>query len=187
MNKTRCNWAGTDEIYVKYHDEEWGRPVREDQKQFEFLILETFQAGLSWITILKKRENFRNAFDNFDYKKIAQYNEAKIQSLLENEGIIRNQLKIRATVNNAQAFMKIQQEFGSFTKYIWGFVNDQTVVGNWKNQKDVPATTELSDKVSKDLKKRGFKFVGSTVVYAHLQATGIVNDHILECFCKNEV
>lgn len=187
MNKTRCNWAGTDEIYVKYHDEEWGKPVREDQKQFEFLILETFQAGLSWITILKKRENFRKAFDNFDYKKIALYNEAKIQSLLENEGIIRNQLKIRATVSNAQAFMKVQQEFGSFTQYIWGFVNDKTVVGNWENQKDVPATTELSDKISKDLKKRGFKFVGSTVVYAHLQATGIVNDHILECFCKNEV
>lgn len=187
MDKTRCGWTGKDELYIKYHDEEWGVPVKEDSKQFEFLILETFQAGLSWITILRKRENFRKAFDNFDYKKIARYNEAKIQSLLQDEGIIRNQLKIRATVINAQAFMKVQEEFGSFTDYIWGFVNHQTVNEKRKSLKEIPATTELSDRLSKDLKKRGFKFVGSTVVYAHLQATGIVNDHITECFRHKEV
>jgi len=187
MEKIRCGWAGKEEIYIKYHDEEWGVPVRNDDKQFEFLILETFQAGLSWITILRKRENFRKAFDNFDYKKIARYNEAKIQSLLKDEGIIRNQLKIRATVSNAQAFIKIQEEFGSFTDYIWGFVNHQSVNGKRKSLKEVPATTELSDKLSKGLKKRGFKFVGSTVVYAHLQATGIVNDHTTDCFRYSEV
>src|SRR5690606_4288979 len=172
MEKSRSGWAGTEEIYVKYHDEEWGVPVRDDQKQFEFLILETFQAGLSWITILRKRENFRKAFDNFDYKKIASYNEEKIQSLLEDEGIIRNKLKVRATVTNGQAFMKVQEEFGSFCDYIWGFVDHKPVNEKRKTLKDIPATSELSDKISKDLKKRGFKFVGSTVVYAHLQATG---------------
>lgn len=187
MEKNRCGWVGHEEIYVRYHDEEWGVPVRDDATQFEFLILETFQAGLSWITILRKRENFRKALDNFDYKKIAQYNEDKIQSLLENEGIIRNKLKVRATVTNAQAFMKIQEEFGSFTDYIWGFVNNQPVNAKRKNLKEVPATTELSDRISKDLKKRGFKFVGSTVIYAHLQATGIVNDHVTECFRHAEV
>lgn len=185
--KNRCGWAGKEEIYINYHDEEWGVPVRDDDKQFEFLILETFQAGLSWITILRKRENFRRAFDNFDYKEIARYNEAKIQSLLEDKGIIRNQLKVRATVTNAQAFMKIQKEFGSFTDYIWGFVNHTAVNLKRKTLAEVPATTELSDKLSKDLKKRGFKFVGSTVVYAHLQATGIVNDHVTDCFRHSEV
>ena len=187
MEKSRCGWAGTEEIYVKYHDEEWGVPVRDDDKQFEFLILETFQAGLSWITILKKRENFRKAFDDFDYKKIAQYNEAKIQSLLEDEGIIRNRLKVQSAVINAQAFMEVQKEFGSFTDYIWGFVNHQPVNEKRKTLKDIPATTELSDRISKDLKKRGFKFVGSTVVYAHLQATGIINDHLTDCFRHKEV
>jgi DNA-3-methyladenine glycosylase I len=183
MEKIRCGWAGKEEIYVKYHDEEWGIPVREDDKQFEFLILETFQAGLSWITILRKRENFREALDQFDYRKIAQYGEEKVQELMQNEGIIRNQLKIRATITNAQAFMKVQEEFGSFTDYIWGFVNHIPVNGKRKSLKEVPATTELSDQISKDLKKRGFKFVGSTVVYAHLQATGIVNDHLVDCIC----
>src|SRR5690606_7921047 len=187
MEKSRSGWAGTEEIYVKYHDEEWGVPVRDDDKQFEFLILETFQAGLSWITILRKRENFRKALDNFDYKKIAQYNEDKIQSLLMDEGIIRNQLKVRATVSNAQAFMKIQEEFGSFTDYIWGFVNHKVLNEKKKNLKEVPATNEISDKLSKDLKKRGFKFVGSTVVYAHLQATGLINDHLTDCFRHSEV
>lgn len=185
--KTRCGWVGKEDIYVKYHDEEWGVPVKDDDKQFEFLILETFQAGLSWITVLRKRENFRKAFDNFDYKKIARYNEDKIQSLLQDEGIVRNQLKVRATVTNAQAFMKIQEEFGSFTDYIWGFVNNQPINEKRKNLKEVPATTEISDKLSKDLKKRGFKFVGSTVVYAHLQATGLVNDHTVDCFRHLEV
>lgn len=187
MEKNRCGWVGHEEIYVRYHDEEWGVPVKKDAKQFEFLILETFQAGLSWITILRKRENFRKALDNFDYKKIARYNEDKIQSLLLDEGIIRNQLKVRATVTNAQAFMKIQEEFGSFTDYIWGFVNHIPVNEKRKTLKEVPATTELSDKISKDLKKRGFKFVGSTVVYAHLQATGMVNDHVTDCFRHAEV
>lgn len=185
--KTRCGWVGKEEIYVKYHDEEWGVPVKDDAKQFEFLTLETFQAGLSWITILRKRENFRQAFDNFDYKKIAKYGEDKIQSLLENEGIVRNKLKVRATVTNAQAFIKIQEEFGSFTDYIWGFVNNEPINEKRKSIKEVPATTDISDKLSKDLKKRGFKFVGSTVVYAHLQATGLFNDHTIDCFRHSEV
>ena len=187
MENSRCAWVGKEDIYVKYHDEEWGVPVRDDARQFEFLILETFQAGLSWITVLRKRENFRKAFDNFDYKKIALYNEEKIQSLLENEGIIRNQLKVRATVTNAQAFMEIQKEFGSFTDYIWGFVNGKSVNEKRKSIKEVPATNEISDRLSKDLKKRGFKFVGSTVVYAHLQATGLINDHTTDCFRHIEV
>lgn len=187
MEKSRCSWSGKEEIYIKYHDEEWGVPVRDDARQFEFLILETFQAGLSWITVLRKRENFREAFDDFDYKKIALYNEEKIQSLLENEGIIRNRLKVHATVTNAQAFMKVQEEFGSFTDYIWGFVNHKPVNEKRKTLKDIPATSELSDRISKDLKKRGFKFVGSTVVYAHLQATGIINDHVTDCFRHKEV
>lgn len=187
MEKKRCGWVGKEEIYIKYHDEEWGVPVKNDDKQFEFLILETFQAGLSWITILRKRENFRKAFDNFNYKKIARYNEDKIQTLLQDEGIIRNQLKIRATITNAQAFMNVQEEFGSFTNYIWNFVNDKPVNEKRKTLKDIPASNELSDRLSKDLKKRGFKFVGSTVVYAHLQATGLVNDHTTDCFRHVEV
>lgn len=187
MDKTRCSWAGKEQIYIDYHDKEWGVPVRDDHRQFEFLILEGFQAGLSWITILKKRENFRKAFDNFDYEKIANYDENKIQSLMENEGIIRNRLKIRATVTNAQAFIKVREEFGTFTEYIWGFTDGKTVVGKWKTKDEVPANTELSDKISKDLKKRGFKFVGTTIVYSHLQATGIVNDHTTDCFRYTEV
>jgi len=174
-------------LYVDYHDDEWGVPVYEDEKLFEFLILETFQAGLSWITVLKKRENFRTAFDNFDYKKISDYGEDKFEELITDSGIIRNKLKVRATISNAQAFMKIQKEFGSFSKYIWGFVNGKPIVNNWKTLNEIPATTELSDKISKDLKKRGFKFVGSTVIYAHMQATGMVNDHITDCFRYKEV
>lgn len=187
MAKNRCSWCGTDPLYVAYHDEEWGVPVYDDDTFFEFLILETFQAGLSWITVLKKRENFRKAFDNFDYKKIAEYNEAKYESLLANAGIIRNKLKIKATISNAQMFMEVQKEFGSFSKYIWGFVDEKPIKNKLKNVKDTPATTPLSDTISKDLKKRGFKFVGSTVVYAFMQATGIVNDHTVDCFRYNEV
>lgn len=183
-NKTRCKWCVGIDIYEKYHDEEWGVPVYEDQKLFEFLILETFQAGLSWITILRKRENFRFAFDNFDYGKVADYSEKKIQELLQDAGIIRNQLKIRAAVSNAVAFMKVQEEFGSFSEYIWQFTEGKPITNNPKTIKEVPATTPLSDAISKDLKKRGFKFVGSTVVYAHMQATGMVNDHVEDCWKK---
>jgi DNA-3-methyladenine glycosylase I len=174
-------------LYVSYHDEEWGVPVYDDDKLFEFLILETFQAGLSWITILRKRENFRKAFDNFDYKKIAHYGDEKFESLLQDAGIIRNKLKIKATITNAQAFMKIQEAFGSFSKYIWQFTNGKPIQNAFKTSKEVPATTEISDMLSKDLKKRGFKFVGSTVIYAHMQATGMVNDHTVDCFRYEEL
>jgi DNA-3-methyladenine glycosylase I len=183
----RCPWCGTDPLYVEYHDTEWGVPVYDDKTLFEFLILESFQAGLSWITILRKRENFRKAFDDFDYKKIATYPESKIQELLQNQGIIRNKLKVGAAVSNAQAFMEVQKEFGSFSNYIWGFVDGKPIKNNLKSMKEAPATTPLSDKISKDLKKRGFKFMGSTVVYAHMQATGMVNDHLVDCFRNNEV
>ncbi|MFH6970380.1 MULTISPECIES: DNA-3-methyladenine glycosylase I [Flavobacterium] len=183
--KTRCKWCVGIDIYEKYHDEEWGVPVYEDQKIFEFLILETFQAGLSWITILKKRENFKLAFNDFDYKKVALYNEDKIQELLLDAGIIRNQLKVRAAVSNALAFMKIQEEFGSFSNYIWKFTDGKPIQNNRQSLKEVPATTPLSDEISKDLKKRGFKFVGSTVIYAHMQATGMVDDHVADCWKKS--
>lgn len=187
MDKQRCSWCGNDPLYVKYHDEEWGVPVYDDAKLFEFLILETFQAGLSWITVLKKRENFRKAFDNFDYKKIANYNEAKFEELIQDAGIIRNKLKIRATISNAVAFMKIQQEFGSFSTYIWNFTKQEPILNKWKDLSKIPATTALSERLSKDLKKWGFKFVGSTVIYAHMQATGMVNDHVTDCFRYTEV
>ncbi len=187
MEKHRCGWCKGDALYEAYHDTEWGVPVKDDDLLFEFLILETFQAGLSWITILRKRENFRKAFDYFDCQKIVTYNENKIEELLQNEGIIRNKLKVRATVTNAAAFMKVQQEFGTFSNYIWGFVNGKPIKNALKNYKESPANTPLSDEISKDLKKRGFKFVGSTVVYAHMQATGMVNDHEVHCFRYHEV
>lgn len=187
MTKHRCGWCLGDPIYEAYHDTEWGVPVKDDATLFEFLILETFQAGLSWITILRKRENFRKAFDNFDYKKIVNYNQKKIDSLLEDAGIIRNKLKIKATISNAQAFIDIQKEFGSFSHYIWAFTNGKPIKNKVKNYKEAPPTTALSDTISKDLKKRGFKFVGSTVIYAHMQATGMVNDHEVTCFRYNEV
>ena len=183
-NKIRCGWCGEDPLYVEYHDKEWGKPVYDDRKLFEFLILETFQAGLSWITILRKREHFRKAFDDFDYKKIAGYDGAKLAELMENPGIIRNRLKVQAAVSNAKAFMEVQKEFGSFSDYIWKFTGGKPIIEKRNSLKDVPATTPLSDKISKDLKKRGFKFVGSTVVYAHMQATGMVNDHIADCFAR---
>jgi len=183
--KNRCNWCVGIDLYEKYHDEEWGVPVYDDQKLFEFLLLETFQAGLSWITILKKRENFRVAFDHFDYLKVALYTEDKIQELMQNAGIIRNQLKIRAAVTNANSFIKIQEEFGSFSNYIWAFTDNKTIVNRPSSLKEVPATSDVSDKISKDLKKRGFKFVGSTVVYAHMQATGMVDDHVADCWKRN--
>lgn len=185
--KHRCKWCVGDELYEAYHDQEWGVPVYDDEKLFEFLILETFQAGLSWITILRKRENFRKAFDKFDYKKIALYNQKKIDELLEDAGIIRNKLKVNATITNAHAFMKVQEEFGSFSTYIWGFVNGKPIKNTFKLHSELPANTAVSDAISKDLKKRGFKFVGSTVIYAHMQATGMVNDHEIDCFRYNEV
>lgn len=184
MNTIRCNWVTTDELYIKYHDEEWGKPVYDDETIFEFLVLESFQAGLSWITILKKRENFREAFDHFNYQKIATYTDEKIEELMNNAGIVRNRLKILATINNAQRFMEVQQEFGSFSKYIWSFVNGKPMVNTFKTIQEVPATTDISDALAKDLKKRGFKFLGSTVMYAHMQATGMVNDHIVSCVCR---
>jgi len=185
--KTRCAWVSDDPLYIAYHDEEWGVPVRDDELLFEFLILETFQAGLSWITVLRKRENFRKAFDGFDYQRIATYSEKKIQSLLQDAGIIRNKLKVRATITNAKAFIKIQEEFGSFSDYIWAFTDGKVIKNNWQKTTDAPAKTPLAEKISKDLKKRGFKFVGPTVIYAHMQATGMVNDHTTDCFRYGEV
>ena len=187
MEIRKCGWCLGSPIYEAYHDTEWGVPVKDDKRLFEFLILETFQAGLSWITILRKRENFRSAFDNFDYQKIASYDQKKIDSLIEDVGIIRNKLKIEATITNARAFINTQKEFGSFSNYIWDFINGQPIKNKVENYKESPASTVLSDTISKDLKHRGFKFVGSTVVYAHMQATGMVNDHEVSCFRYNEV
>ncbi len=184
-NKNRCAWCEKDDLYRSYHDEEWGVPVYEDHKLFEFLVLETFQAGLSWHMILKKRENFRKAFANFDYTIVATFGEYEVQELLKKEGIVRNRLKIMGTISNAIAFIKVQKEFGSFSKYIWMFTNGNPIDNRPKTLKDIPATTPLSDEISKDLKKRGFKFVGSTVVYAHMQATGMVNDHVEDCWKRN--
>jgi DNA-3-methyladenine glycosylase I len=183
----RCPWPGTDEMYIKYHDEEWGVPVHDDQKHFEFLILEGAQAGLSWRTILLRRENYRRAFDFFDPQKVARYDENKIAELLSNAGIIRNRLKIRSSVNNAKRFLEVQQEFGSFDKYLWSFVDFKPVVNEWKELSQLPAKTELSDRISKDLIKRGFNFVGSTIIYAHIQAIGLVNDHLVSCFRYEEI
>ncbi|WP_304131285.1 DNA-3-methyladenine glycosylase I [Ignavibacterium album] len=181
-NLTRCPWPKDDELMIKYHDEEWGVPVHNDRKLFEFLLLEGFQAGLSWRTILHKRKNFRKAFDNFDFNKIAEYDKRKINSLMKDEGIIRNKLKIQAAVTNAKAFIQIRKEFGTFDKYIWSFVNYKPIINKFKSLEELPARTELSDKISDDLKKLGFKFVGSTVIYAHMQATGMVNDHLVSCY-----
>ncbi|WBX73311.1 DNA-3-methyladenine glycosylase I [Tenacibaculum pacificus] len=178
----RCFWVSDDPLYIEYHDTEWGVPVYNDVILFEFLILETFQAGLSWITILKKRENFRQAFDDFDYQKIAVYNDDKYEELLQNSGIIRHKLKIKSAISNAKFFMDIQKEFGSFSDYIWSFVDGKPINNTFDKKEDVPATTILSDVISKDLKKRGFKFVGSTIIYAYMQAIGMVNDHTTDCF-----
>lgn len=179
----RCFWVNEDPLYIDYHDTEWGKPVYDDKTLFEFLLLESFQAGLSWITILKKRENFRKAFDNFDHKKIAKYDLAKYEELITNAGIIRNKLKVKSAITNAQLFEEIQKEFGSFSIYIWNFVDGKPIVNAFKSREEVPATTSISDAISKDLKKRGFKFVGSTIIYAFMQATGMVNDHTTDCIC----
>lgn len=187
MLQHRCGWCLGDDLYEAYHDLEWGVQVKDDDPLFEFLVLETFQAGLSWLTILRKRENFRKAFDQFNYKKIAAYDAEKVHALLQDPGIIRNKLKVNATVTNAQAFLRVQEEFGSFSEYIWRFVDGTPIRNSVENHKLAPARTALSDVISKDLKKLGFKFVGSTVVYAHMQATGMVNDHEVKCFRYDEV
>ncbi len=180
--KQRCGWCTSDPLYMDYHDNEWGKPNHDDLHLFEMINLEGAQAGLSWFTVLVKRENYRKAFDHWDAKKIAKYDDKKIEKLMQNEGIIRNRLKINATIGNAKAFLAVQKEFGSFDKYIWQFVGGKPIVNRWKSLKDVPAQTEESDTMSKDLKKRGFKFVGSTICYAYMQATGMVNDHVMDCW-----
>lgn len=185
--KIRCAWCLKFDQYIQYHDEEWGVPVHDDQTHFEFLILEGAQAGLSWSTILEKREGYREAFANFDPAKVARFTEARLEKILLDPGIVRNRLKVYATVNNAKRFLEVQKEFGSFDTYIWGFVNNKPIVNKWKSLKEVPATTKESDALSKDLIKRGFKFVGSTVIYAHMQACGLVNDHLIECFRYKQV
>lgn len=180
----RCGWCEKSELYQSYHDEEWGRPVFEDKIIFEFLVLESFQAGLSWLTILNKRENFRLAFDDFNYKKIAKYSDEKVLELMSNPGIVRNRLKISATINNAKRFQEVQKEFGTFSQYIWNFVSGKPIINHPKTLDDVPATSEISDLLASDLKLRGFKFLGSTVIYAHMQATGMVNDHVENCWVR---
>jgi len=186
MNE-RCDWANSGELMIRYHDTEWGVPLHDDRKLFEFLVLEGFQAGLSWQIVLNKREAFREAFNGFNPEKIAAYDQAKLDELVQNKSIIRNRQKIAACVNNAQQFLKIQEEFGSFDNYIWQFVNFTPIVNSFARIEELPAKTPLSDKISADLKKRGFKFVGSTIVYAHMQATGMVNDHLVGCFRHSEV
>jgi DNA-3-methyladenine glycosylase I len=185
--KTRCTWAGTEPIYIKYHDTEWGVPVHDDRRLFEFLILEGAQAGLSWLTILKKRPNYIKAFDNFDPRKVAAYNPRKVKELISNAGIIRNRLKVEATIQNARSFLAVQQEFGSFDKYIWQFVGGKTLKNSWNSVAEIPAQSEASAAMSSDLKKRGFKFVGPTICHAFMQATGLVNDHTVDCYRYEEV
>ncbi len=187
-NKKRCAWVPLDNpLYVKYHDEEWGMPVHDERLLFEFLVLEGAQAGLSWLTILKKRENYRAAFDDFNPQKIALYDEKKIAELMQNSGIIRNRLKIQGAVFNARAFLEVQAKYGSFDSYIWNFVDGKPIVNQWKSIKEIPPKTPLSDTISKELKKKGFKFVGSTIIYSHMQATGMVNDHTTACFRYEEI
>ncbi|MFZ2541459.1 MAG: DNA-3-methyladenine glycosylase I [Gallionella sp.] len=187
MKKQRCAWPGDDPLYCAYHDEEWGVPLHDDQRLFEFLILEGAQAGLSWITILRKRKNYRVAFDDFDPVRIARYDTSKIESLLQNSGIVRNRLKVESAVINAQNFLGVQDEFGSFDKFIWQFVDGQAKQNRWRSLSEIPASTPESDAMSKELKRRGFKFVGTTICYAHMQATGMVNDHTVDCFRHREL
>lgn len=185
--KTRCSWPGDVPIYVDYHDNEWGRPTHDDRELFELLVLEGAQAGLSWLTILKKREAYREAFDGFDPVRVARYGEAKAEELMANAGIVRNRLKINAAITNAKLFLDVIEEFGSFDAFIWGYADGIPIVNQWGVQEDVPATTPLSDRISKDLKKRGFKFVGPTIVYAYMQSIGMVNDHVVDCFVHGEI
>ena len=187
MTVSRCEWCGTDPLYVTYHDHEWGVPVHDDRKHFEFLVLEGAQAGLSWITILRRREGYRKAFDNFDPETVARYDEARVAVLLQDPGIIRNRQKVKSAVNNSRAFLEVQREFGSFDTYIWSFVDGKPIVNGFERMTDLPAETPLSVKLSKDLKKRGFSFVGPTIMYAHMQAIGMVNDHVVSCFRHGEL
>lgn len=184
--KKRCPWPGDTPIYIDYHDNEWGRPTHEDRELFEMLVLESMQAGLSWITVLKKREAFREAFDGFDPEKVALYDDEKIEELMNNEKIIRNRRKITAAVNNAKLFLKVQEEYGSFDKFIWKYVDNTPIIGHWEKIEDMPASTPLSDRISKDLKKMGFQFLGTTIIYSFMQSVGMVNDHIKECFVYQE-
>jgi len=183
----RCEWPGNNELMIEYHDKEWGVPLHDDKKLFEFLVLDAFQAGLSWQIVLNKRKGFRKAFSRFDYKKISKYDEKDFERLVNDSSIIRNKLKIKATITNAQEFLKIQKEFGSFSKYIWQFTNNKVIKNKWRKMNEIPATSSESDLMSEDLKKRGFKFVGSTICYAFMQAAGMVNDHIISCFRYNSV
>lgn len=186
-DRKRCDWPGNDPLMIRYHDEEWGVPLHDDQKLFEFMTLDAFQAGLSWRTILRKRENFRKAFDNFDPGIIAGYGEDKIKKLLQDEGIIRNQAKIRATVRNAQHFLEIKEEYGSFDKYLWSMVDHKPIINAYKKLSEIPASTAVSDRMSKELKNKGFTFVGTTICYAFMQAAGMVNDHLTDCFRYDEL
>ena len=183
----RCTWPGTDPLYLRYHDREWGVPLHNDRRLFEFLVLEGAQAGLSWITILRKRPAYRLAFHGFDYNKVARYGERDVKRLLGDAGIVRNDLKVRSAIRNARAFLKVREEFGTFDRYMWRFIDGEPVVNRWRATKQIPPRTPLSDKISKDLKQRGFNFVGSTIVYSHMQATGMVNDHLVSCFRHGEV
>lgn len=185
--KSRCQWAGDLPVYIDYHDNEWGRPVHDDNRLFEMLVLEGMQAGLTWITVLKKREAFRQAFDEFDPVKVARYGDKKIQELLENKGIIRNRLKVNAAVTNAKVFLEVQKNYGSFDQFIWAYVDHIPIKNHWEKMKEIPAATPLSNRISKDLKKMGFKFVGPTIIYAFMQATGMVNDHVTDCFLYQEM
>jgi DNA-3-methyladenine glycosylase I len=180
--RTRCVWCGDDPLYQQYHDQEWGLPCRDDKKLFEFVLLEGAQAGLSWITILRKRENYRKAFADFEVEKVAAFNEQDIERCVGNVGIVRNRLKINSAISNARCFMEVQAEFGSFSNYFWGYVDGTPIVNHWASHSEIPASTALSDRISKDMKKRGFKFFGSTICYAHMQAIGLVNDHTTDCY-----
>lgn len=184
--KIRCDWSLSDPIYVDYHDHEWGVPVRNDQKQFEFLVLESAQAGLSWLTILKRREGYRRLYEGFDPERVVKFDEARIQSMLQDKGIIRNRKKIESSINNAKRFLEVREQYGSFCSYLWGFTDGKQVLNHFTKLSEIPATTPLSDLIAKDMKKRGFQFLGSTIIYAHLQATGLVNDHLKDCFRHGE-
>jgi len=184
--KQRCSWSLTDPVYLNYHDSEWGVPVRDDRKQFEFLVLESAQAGLSWITILKRREGYRRLYEGFDPEQVARFDETRITELLQDAGIIRNRKKIESSINNARRFLEIAENYGTFCNYLWDFTDGQQVINHFKSLEEIPATTELSDRIARDMKKKGFQFLGSTIMYAHLQATGLVNDHLVDCFRHRE-